>query len=283
LLTFIQKRGKFLKIMSQVLSTFPTNLHRTIHPGAKAFEGGTCYLVSMKRLPFSQVDQIGKKHLAVLPEVTTPLVQDPFDSKNTKKIGTDGTLHFGVDPRPLNNYKEGLQYLQEKVLQNPQSFFDQDLEKIQEVFLAFHQIIMKDAPECCPGELRKDNFIVFSEGLSAFFQKEDQKKGKNKKPLHVNLATEVCKNLQELGKKVLQKEISPMDAAAQIHCEIHKTQFFDAGSGRFARGWMNVMLQLGGIQAVSFTILKSYHTASDEGNDSFKKLINRMSQVRVFD
>lgn len=74
--------------------------------------------------------------------------------------------------------------------------------------------------------------------------------------------------IQEIGLKIINREVDAVAAAAYVHQEIVKVHPFEDGNGRTARIWMNAMLQLGGFKAVVLPDGDEYSAAVDEDQKS---------------
>lgn len=68
--------------------------------------------------------------------------------------------------------------------------------------------------------------------------------------------------MQFLKKNVLSQGLDPVPAAVFLHQWIVKVQPFTKRNCLMARVWMNVMLQLGGVEAISFPDKTSYRKAA---------------------
>ena len=78
------------------------------------------------------------------------------------------------------------------------------------------------------------------------------------------LMNQFAHEIKDLGNKVLSKQISPIDAAAEIHMAITRIHPFADGNGGLARLYANIFLQLGGIRAPLYPDDATYTTAVEE-------------------
>ncbi|NGX26181.1 MAG: hypothetical protein K940chlam6_00094 [Chlamydiae bacterium] len=267
-----------MSTITRVITAFPENLYRTIRPGAQALCDGFVYLINPSYPSFQDIDIAAEKNAAKIygnGDTELKLVDDPFQATKTQKIEKLGTLHIGVYPEALECYQKGLQLLEGIVLQNTSAFFEKGLEDIEKVFFFSHHQMLSYDTDCNPGKIRDKRAKVSSKKKSNEFYPDPEELPQK--------VAEICKTIQELGSKVLSKQIGAIDAAAKMHQKIVEVQPVNRGNGRLARAWMNVMLQIGGVKAIPFTSRGRYLKAVEGGVGKLKKLIQEMSSKTDID
>lgn len=282
------------------LQTFPTHLHATIRPGwyasedgffAVKFDGLASYKAALDIFDQARPQIIENtvhnwdgssffvtSDLRLLQNgVEKPLYEEPSDGIKTDISG--GVLSHGINPKVMESYKKGLQFLERTVLKNPNDFFEKDVQRIKDTLILSHKAMyaydekagqLRDARAFAPmsdGEgLGRSVDELVEKGIFKEYPRPDEPPEK---------LDEIALKIKDLGLKILQREVHADEAAAEIHMDIVNAHPF-VGNGRLARAWINVMLQVAGIPAVSFIREEEYLDAVREGKDKLVEEIRIM-------
>lgn len=263
--------------------SFPEDLYRTLRPGFQTTQNGMIY-VSPGNIAFSVLKKIDEKIIELFNNKTIDLQKL---TKHPSKAPISIKLKFftykaWINPKVLEFYKRALNFLEEKVLKDPNTFFNQSIDKIQKDFLQTHELILEYDPSSA-GKFRENPMFIPNQTKCRESEEGILLQEVKTHPAPEILLKEICELLLTLGQKILKSEIEVVKAAAQIHQEIVKNRLFKKGNGRVARIWMNVLLQTGEIEAIAFTYREAYKHAVKHGH--LEDLIYRMIPLskQIFD
>lgn len=283
------------------IESFPKDLYRTFRPGYLCSQDGFIYMTPAD-VPFTVMNRIEvqinpqlygkkrevegiKKHVFITKDFQVldrwknklPCSEDPSSAPHTE-LTDYYEFKIGVIREISGCYQKALRFLETAVLQDPKGFFNGSIEEIKTVFLHTQELILAYDPSLS-GKLRESPaFTTLHKkhyNLDAQIDEvplDDLKyyPGPGELPQKLD---EICRGIQTLGKSLLQLKMEPVEAAAEVHKKIVDDHLFEEGNGRDARLWMNVLLQVGGIQAIAFTDQKEYQRAVE--SRSLEKLIEK--------
>lgn len=182
------------------------------------------------------------------------------------------SIHPGQnDQDALESYRLGLLYTEKVILNDPKTFFDQDPKKLGEEFLFLHMMFCAHEPMIDPGKLREQSRTVLRE--NSFGQLKAQI---YPSPNSLSECLDaLVMNIKKVGHEILNGTWKPLYGAVFLHQWIENMKPFEKRNRLMARVWMNVMLQLGGIEAISFDDQQTYKKAVHQGPDPLEAEIRK--------
>jgi len=151
---------------SHSIGRFPNYLDKAVHPGfISTPKGYLCQIQKKTDLSFKEceklVDEAAENIQSEMPdtyEMITAPSEKGFGILISTESGSPLKVTFGMDARKITNQKKALQYLEKKVLNDP-DFFEKGEEELIRTIKKTHEIILEKLSSSA-GKFRKDSMIV---------------------------------------------------------------------------------------------------------------------------